>query len=91
LRIFLRRSLKKQAKIWIRIFPNLPITKKPEEVRMGKGKASVKKWSARVRPGQIIFELKTKASIKLKKTLNFSNFKISLKTKSLNQKMWWIF
>lgn len=51
------RKIKRKGKLWIKIFPTLPITKKPTEVRMGKGKGSVSHWSSRVRGGTTIFEL----------------------------------
>ena len=49
--------MKRQGKVWIRIFPDLPVTAKPIEVRMGKGKGSVEFWAARVAPGRILFEI----------------------------------
>ncbi|MEE9379816.1 MAG: 50S ribosomal protein L16 [Hyphomonadaceae bacterium] len=51
------RHMKRQGKVWIRIFPDLPVTAKPIEVRMGKGKGSVEFWAARVAPGRILFEI----------------------------------
>jgi large subunit ribosomal protein L16 len=51
------RFIKRQGKLWIRIFPDLPVTSKPTEVRMGKGKGAPDYWAARVKPGRIIFEL----------------------------------
>ncbi|MCL2748740.1 MAG: 50S ribosomal protein L16 [Alphaproteobacteria bacterium] len=51
------RHMKRQGKLWIRIFPDVPVTKKPAEVRMGKGKGSVEYWVCRVKPGRIMFEL----------------------------------
>lgn len=51
------RSVKRGGKIWIRIFPDVPVTKKPLEVRQGKGKGSVDHWSARVEPGRVLFEM----------------------------------
>lgn len=51
------RHIKRQGKIWIRIFPDVPVSKKPLEVRQGKGKGSVEFWAARVKPGRIMFEL----------------------------------
>ena len=51
------RGLKKQELLWIRVVPDIPVTKKPNEVRMGKGKGSFDHWVARVKTGQIIFEL----------------------------------
>ena len=50
------RHVKRQGKIWIRVFPDKPITKKPLEVRMGKGKGGVEYWVAKIKPGQILFE-----------------------------------
>ena len=51
------RHMKRQGRVWIRIFPDLPVTDKPAEVRMGKGKGSVEYWAARVAPGRIMFEI----------------------------------
>jgi large subunit ribosomal protein L16 len=56
-RVAVNRNLKRKGKMWIRIFPDFPITKKPLEVRMGKGKAAVEKWVAVVRPGRMLFEV----------------------------------
>ena len=56
-RIAMTRYMKREGKVWIRIFPDKPITKKPQEVRMGKGKGSLDHWVAVVRPGRIMFEL----------------------------------
>ncbi|WP_375203171.1 50S ribosomal protein L16 [Hyphococcus sp.] len=51
------RAMKRQGRVWIRIFPDVPVSKKPTEVRMGKGKGSVEYWAAKVKPGRIMFEL----------------------------------
>ena len=56
-RIALNRYMKREGKVWIRIFPDKPVTKKPAEVRMGKGKGSPEYWVAVIRPGTIIFEV----------------------------------
>lgn len=56
-RIALNRYMKREGKVWIRIFPDKPITKKPAEVRMGKGKGSPEYWVAVIKPGTIIFEV----------------------------------
>ena len=56
-RVAINRHLKRRGKVWIRIFPDKPITKKPLETRMGKGKGNVDKWVAPVKPGRIIFEV----------------------------------
>eukprot|EP01132_Coremiostelium_polycephalum_P003007 gene3007-3755_t len=56
-RIAMTRAMKRQGQVWIRVFPDKPITKKPAEVRMGKGKGSPEYWAAVVKPGKILFEL----------------------------------
>ncbi len=56
-RIAMTRHVKRHGKVWIRVFPDKPITKKPQETRMGKGKGSPEQWVAVVRPGRILFEM----------------------------------
>ncbi len=51
------RHMKRQGRVWIRIFPDVPVTSKPTEVRMGKGKGAVDYWAARVKPGRVVFEI----------------------------------
>ena len=51
------REMKRAGRVWIRVFPDLPVTSKPTEVRMGKGKGAVDYWAARVKPGRILFEV----------------------------------
>jgi large subunit ribosomal protein L16 len=55
-RVALTREMKREGKVWIRIFPDVPVTKKPAEVRMGKGKGAPEFWAARIEPGRILFE-----------------------------------
>lgn len=81
----LTRFLKKDGKIWIRCFPNIPITKKPNETRIGKGKGSVSFWVVNVKPGQILFEITLSNKKKALKILNSSSKKIPMKTKILEQ------
>ena len=79
----INRKIKRKGKIWIKIFPNYPITKKPTEVRMGKGKGSVSHWSSKVKAGTILFEI---AGINFKKAvaaLSTGGAKLPLKTKIL--------
>lgn len=74
------RKIKKKGRLWIKIFPNLPITKKPAEIRMGKGKGNVSHWVARVRGGTILFEIcgiNKKTAIKAFKT---GSAKLPIKT-----------
>ena len=56
-RVALTRYMKRTGKVWLRIFPNIPVSKKPVEVRMGKGKGSPEFWACRVKPGRILFEV----------------------------------
>ncbi len=56
-RIAMTRYMKREGKVWIRVFPDKPITAKPQEVRMGKGKGSLDHWVAQIKPGRIMFEL----------------------------------
>lgn len=51
------RKIKKNGRLWVNVFPNIPVTKKPNEVRMGKGKGNVESWVCKVKPGKVLFEL----------------------------------
>lgn len=76
----LNRHFKRKGKIWIRAFPDFPVTAKPTEVRMGKGKGSVKEWVCRVRPGKILFEVDGVASQKASSAFFAAQKKLPLKT-----------
>jgi len=80
-RVALARNIKKSGKIWIKIFPNKPITKKPSEVRMGKGKGPVEYWVAVVKPGKIMFEINGVTTEVAKKTIKLAAQKLPIKTK----------
>ncbi|NQV52223.1 MAG: 50S ribosomal protein L16 [Flavobacteriales bacterium] len=56
-RIAVTRYMKREGQVWIRIFPDVPVTKKPAEVRMGKGKGALDHWAAKIEPGRILFEI----------------------------------
>lgn len=80
-RIAVTRAMKRQGQVWIRIFPDKPITKKPAEVRMGKGKGSPEYWVASVKPGTVMFE-STGVDIELaKESLRLAAQKLPVKTK----------
>ena len=64
------RHIKRQGRVWIRIFPDLPVSQKPAEVRMGKGKGTPEYWACRVKPGRILFELDGVSENLLKEHLN---------------------
>lgn len=74
------RAVKKQGKVWIRIFPDKPITQKPLEVRMGKGKGNVEYWVALVKPGRILYEINGISEEESKKALKLASSKLPIKT-----------
>ena len=80
-RVALTRHIKRGGKVWIRIFPDKPITKKPAETRMGKGKGSPEGWVAVVKPGRVMFELEGVTPEIAKKAMALAAAKIGLKTK----------
>ena len=80
------RKLKKQGKLWIKIFPGLPITKKPNETRMGKGKGTVQYWVARVTGGTILFELTSISQKKALAAFHTGSRKLSIKTKIIKKR-----
>ncbi len=80
-RISLTRHLKREGQIWIRIFPDKPITKKPAEVRMGKGKGAPEYWVAVVKPGTIMFEVGGVSVEAAKEALRLGAQKLPVKTK----------
>jgi len=80
-RIAITRHVKRGGKVWIRIFPDKPVTKKPAEVRMGKGKGSPEFWVAVVKPGRILFELGGVSEELAREALRLAEFKLPIKTK----------
>jgi large subunit ribosomal protein L16 len=74
------RHMKRAGRVWIRIFPDLPVTSKPTEVRMGKGKGSVDYWACRVAPGRIMFELDGVPEDVAREALRLGAAKLSVKT-----------
>jgi len=82
-RIAISRSVKRGGKLWIRVFPDLPITKKPAEVRMGKGKGSVELWVAMVQPGRIVFEINGVSREQAEEAFRLAAHKMPFKTKFL--------
>ncbi|MCB9982683.1 MAG: 50S ribosomal protein L16 [Rhodospirillales bacterium] len=75
------RHLRRQGKVWIRIFPDVPVTSKPLEVRQGKGKGSPEYWAARVKPGRIMFELDGVSPDLAREALDLAAMKLPIKTK----------
>ena len=75
------RHMKRAGRVWIRVFPDLPVSKKPVEVRMGKGKGSPEFWAARVHPGRIMFELDGVSDQIAKEALILGAAKLPIKTR----------
>lgn len=75
------RHIRRRGKVWIRIFPDKPVTAKPAETRMGKGKGSVDHWVAVVKPGRILFEMAGVDEDSAKEALSLAAYKLPIKTK----------
>ena len=80
-RIAMTRHVKRGGKLWIRIFPDKPFTKKPAEVRMGKGKGAPEGWMAVIRPGRILYEMEGIPKDLAKEALRLAAHKLSVKTR----------
>ena len=80
-RIAMTRSIKRGGKIWIRVFPDKPVTKKPAETRMGKGKGAPEGWVAVIRPGRIIYEMEGVSQETADEALRLAAHKLPIKTK----------
>ena len=80
-RIAMTRHVKRGGKIWIRIFPDKPFTKKPAEVRMGKGKGAPEGWVAVIRPGRILYEMQGVDKNVAKEAFRLAGHKLSVKTR----------
>ena len=75
------RHMKRAGRVWIRIFPDVPVTKKPTEVRMGKGKGSVEFWACKVKPGRIMFEIDGVSDAVAREALRLGASKLPVKCK----------
>ena len=84
-RIAMTRHVKRGGKIWIRIFPDKPITKKPAEVRMGKGKGAPEGWVAVVKPGRILYEMSGVSKEMAKEALRLAMHKLPVKTRFIER------
>jgi len=82
------RHMKRQGRVWIRIFPDVPVTKKPTEVRMGKGKGSVEYWAAKVKPGRVMFEIDGVSEDVAKEALRLAAMKLPVKTRTVQREDW---
>ena len=80
-RIAMTRSIKRGGKVWIRLFPDKPITKKPAETRMGKGKGAPEFWVAVVKPGRVLFEIEGVPEVDAREAMRLASHKLPLSTK----------
>ena len=82
------RQMKRQGKVWIRLFPDVPVSQKPAEVRMGKGKGSVDYWAAKVKPGRIMFEIDGVDETIAREALRLGAMKLPVTTRVVVREDW---
>ncbi|ART99587.1 MULTISPECIES: 50S ribosomal protein L16 [Yoonia] len=82
------RHMKRQGRVWIRIFPDLPVTSKPIEVRMGKGKGSIDFWACKVKPGRVMFEIDGVSEEIAREALRLAAMKLPIKTRTVVREDW---
>jgi len=82
------RHMKRQGRVWIRIFPDVPVTQKPTEVRMGKGKGSVEYWAAKVKPGRVMFEIDGVSEPIAREALRLAAMKLPIKSRFVQREDW---
>ena len=82
------RHMKRQGRVWIRIFPDVAVSSKPTEVRMGKGKGSVDYWAAKVKPGRIMFEIDGVSEPVAREALRLAAMKLPIKTRTVAREDW---
>ncbi len=87
-RVALTRHMQRTGKVWSRVFPNIPVSKKPTEVRMGKGKGSPEFWACRVKPGRILFEVDGVSEEVAREALYKASAKLPIKTKFVKRYGW---
>jgi large subunit ribosomal protein L16 len=80
-RVAMTRFIKRGGKIWVRIFPDKPITKKPQETRMGKGKGAPEQWVSVVRPGKILFEMEGVTEAEARQAMSLASAKLPIRTR----------
>jgi large subunit ribosomal protein L16 len=84
-RVAINRHMKRVGKLWVRIFPDRPVTKKPAEVRMGGGKGALDHWAAVVKPGRILFEVSGAPENVVREAFQLASHKLPVKTKCLSR------
>ncbi|MEM7362090.1 MAG: 50S ribosomal protein L16 [Bacteroidota bacterium] len=85
-RIVITRTMQRKGQVWLRAFPDIPITKKPAEVRMGKGKGNPEYWIARIKPGRILFEIAGVSIDIAKEAMRVADHKLGFKTKMVTRR-----
>ena len=86
-RVAIMRFIKRGGKLWIRIFPDKPVTKKPAETRMGKGKGAPEFWVAVVKPGRILFEMEGVPEAEAREAMRLAGHKLALSTRFVTRKI----
>jgi large subunit ribosomal protein L16 len=86
-RVAITRHVKRMGKLWIRVFPDKPVTKKPADTRMGKGKGAPESWICVVKPGRVLFELDGVPVSLAREAMTLANAKLPLKTKFVTRKL----
>ena len=86
-RVAMTRSIKRGGKVWIRLFPDKPITKKPAETRMGKGKGAPEQWVAVVRPGKVLFEMEGVTEAIAREAMRLAATKLPIPTKFVSRQL----
>ena len=81
------RHIKRQGRVWIRVFPDVPVSKKPTEVRMGKGKGTPEFWACRIKPGRVMFELEGVPENLAREAFDLASAKLPLKTKFISRRV----
>ena len=84
-RVAMTRSIKRGGKVWIRLFPDKPITKKPAETRMGKGKGAPEQWVAVIRPGKVLFEMEGVDRLTAESAMRLAAHKLPIRTKFVSR------
>lgn len=82
------RHMKRQGRVWIRVFPDVPVSSKPTEVRMGKGKGSVDFWACKIKPGRVMFEIDGVGEAVAREALRLAAMKLPIKTRVVVREDW---
>ena len=82
------RRMKRQGRVWIRVFPDVPVSKKPTEVRMGKGKGAVEYWVAKIKPGRVLFEVDGVSDAVAREALRLGAMKLAVRSRIVRREDW---